>query len=99
MMPEGEFVYTYQAKHKCLCNMLHFLTLQNLPKTYQCYLSFFIVMGTRCDCVSIVCHCYDVLSYHFIVMMFMRIMVVIVVLLIYKAKNLYWAENCFIMMK
>ena len=65
-------------------NMLHFLALQNLPKTYHCYLSFFIVvMGIRCDCGSVFCRSYDVLSLYFVVvMMFMCIMVVIVVLVL-----------------
>ena len=41
--PKGECRYIRQSTSACvITNMLHFLVLQNLPKTYCCYLSFFI---------------------------------------------------------
>ena len=41
--PEGECVYIRQGMSACvITNMLHFLALQNLPKTYRWHLSFFI---------------------------------------------------------
>ena len=71
--PKGECIRIYQAKHE----HLSYNYLQNLLPIYQL---LYIVMAT-CDCGSIFCHCYDISSLYFVVVMtFMCIMVVIVVL-------------------
>ena len=72
MMPKGECVYIRQS-HESLCynyvrNMLHFLALTICPKlTAGISQLLNIVIGTRCDCGSIFCHCYDVLGLYFVV--------------------------------
>ena len=79
---EDKCAYISQSMSACvITNMLHFRHSKNLPITYFKY----IVIGTRCDCGSMFCCCYDVSSLYF-VMTFMYIMVVLVVLVLLNFK-------------
>ena len=80
---EGECTYIRKSTSACvITNMLHFLALKSTQNSLLVYQLLYIVMGTCCDCGSIFCHCYDVSSLYFVIMTFIRIMVVIVVLVL-----------------